>query len=154
MLKIVKSREYTIEHVDSANDVSFSIKFKFKPSEDTELKRIRTELEKKREVEQMTDLVDVVIREAIVDCNDIFNEEDMTPIKVMDDKGVPDPYIQKLLFDITKAYPEFFTKVMMAYLGPKGKNLKTGQTPVSSGSGDQVSATSVKTEPVSQVPVI
>jgi predicted PilT family ATPase len=155
MLKIVKSRQYTVEHIDAENDVSFSITFKFKPSEDNEIKRIRTEVEAKRgEVEQNSDLIDVLIREAIVDCHDIFNEEDMTPIKVADDKGVPDPYIQKLLFDIAKSYPDFFLKVIMAFLGPKGKNLKTGQTALSSGSGDQASAPSVPNAPVTPVPAI
>jgi hypothetical protein len=156
MLKIVKSRQYKIDHVDETNDISFSITFKFKPSEDNEIKRIRTEVEAKRgEIEQSSDLIDVLIREAIVDCNDIFNEEDMSPIKVTDEKGQIDPYVQKLLFDIAKSFPDFFMKVIMAFLGPKGKNLRAGQMQQSSGSGDQVAAPSVPDAPVTTAaPVI
>jgi hypothetical protein len=127
-LKINPRREYKIPFEEG--DVSFSITFKFKPSEDMDLGKVREKLSQTGDIAKV-DTVDYIVRSSITDCEGILDEDTGVEIKPVDE------YTQKVLMDIIKGYPEYYTKVLIAYMGPKGKNLKTGVTPQLTPAGEQ-----------------
>lgn len=150
MIKIKTDRTYKIPY--EQNGDSFSITFKFTPSEDLDLTQIRQKLVKAVtdiDLSAQMDTVDHVIRRSIIDCEDILDEDTNEPVKLKNEDGSINEYVQKVLMDVIKMYPDYYLKVLTAYMGPKGKNLKTGVTEQSTGAGglenvDHASLTSVE----------
>ncbi len=138
MLKIKTDRTYKIPYEQDGD--SFSITFKFTPSEDLDLTQIRQKLVKAAidaDLSAQMDTVDHVIRRSIIDCEDIFDEDTNEPVKLKNEDGSINEYVQKVLMDVIKMYPDYYLKVLTAYMGPKGKNLKTGVTEQLTGAGGQ-----------------
>lgn len=150
MIKIKTDRTYKIPYEQDGD--SFSITFKFTPSEDLDLTQIRQKLVKAVtdvDLSAQMDTVDHVIRRSIIDCEDILDEDTNEPVKLKNEDGSINEYVQKVLMDVVKMYPDYYLKVLTAYMGPKGKNLKTGVTEQSTGAGglenaDHASLTSVE----------
>lgn len=138
MIKIKTDRTYKIPYEQDGD--SFSITFKFIPSEDLDLTQIRQKLIKAVtdiDLSAQMDTVDHVIRRSIIDCEDILDEDTNEPVKLKNEDGSINEYVQKVLMDVIKMYPDYYLKVLTAYMGPKGKNLKTGVTEQSTGAGGQ-----------------
>lgn len=138
MIKIKTDRTYKIPYEQDGD--SFSITFKFIPSEDLDLTQIRQKLVKAVtdiDLSAQMDTVDHVIRRSIIDCEDILDEDTNEPVKLKNEDGSINEYVQKVLMDVIKMYPDYYLKVLTAYMGPKGKNLKTGVTEQSTGAGGQ-----------------
>lgn len=111
---------------------SFSVTFKFPFAEEINLSKLREKLNVSDDVESNSaSTLMYILRTSISDCEDILDVDkpvgdSYEPVVVAKEDGTRDEMAQKIVFEIVKSIPTLYDKVITAYIGPKGKNLKTG----------------------------
>jgi hypothetical protein len=89
---------------------------------------------KQRSDEFKLKVADIMLRRAIFDQEGFFDEDTGEKIKIYSN-GICNEEAQKAIFDLVKNIDGYYMKVVIASLGPAGKNLKTGATQLSTGDG-------------------
>lgn len=156
-IKIKKNRTYTINYVDKDDpEISFKVICKFQPSEDTDISEIRDKLSQyedlridpklkndekakailiAKKMEESEISTDYILRKSIVGIEGFLDEDTGEELRLVKEDGSIDDYVQKIVFDTVKIFPLAYMDMLIAYLGPKGKNLKTGAMEQSTGAG-------------------
>lgn len=146
-LKLSLNRVHTFEYDEG--DEQFKVTFEFPYSEDLDRLSIRKLLNKKygkiefkadkdgkendptdEELEYLSDMSNIIMRKALVsmESKEGIEDENGNLIKLKNDDGSINEQVQKAMFEYVKSKTELYTKILMAYVGPKSKNLKTGVT--------------------------
>lgn len=148
------TRKHTFKYVEE--DVSFSVTFEFTCAEDMDLSEIKKRLSnldatKKDDPinqDRATNFMFYNLRKSLVDCEDIMDQDTNESIKIKNADGSINEEIQKGVFEairnlmctlkpaviegdkvIEEAKQEpFLNRIMTAYLGTAGKNVKAGAT--------------------------
>ena len=171
MIKIRTSRTYVMPYKSVDGEEDFSVTFKFAPSEDLDItsfkakladsqlaeipvnasddeKQVAFQAATKAANEEQRSLMDFSIRKAIVACEGFVDEETNEPVVVQNIDGSFNEQVQKVIFDVIQTYNDYYIDVMTAYLGPKGKNFKSGLMALLNGAGVQETAKDVSTTAV------
>lgn len=133
-IKIKKERRYEIPFEDKENDVSFKVTYLFVPREDLDKTELRKKLKdqsvnsKLEQLELAGDTTDYILRKSIIGIEGFIDEDTGKELSLYKEDGSIDEQIQKAVFEVVCLYPDTYKDALLAYLGPKGKNLKTGAT--------------------------
>jgi len=120
---IKKNRKVVIEHKDG--DVELSLTFDFPVAEDRDAAKLRSKLRNIDGEDNGTLAMLYLMRTALVACSGIQFENDDGTFATPDMKNEID---QKLVFNSVWMIEAIRNKILTAYTGIEGKNLKSGAT--------------------------